>query len=359
MKIVIFDKYFGYNVGGAQRSLHTLVAGLKGQDITFLGCEVKKSFGADRFKIESLPIARFPILECQRFPYLEYLVNRSRIKKYFSNRTEQILITQGLWGAAAARFFPGKVIYFIRDEYQLNRIPFYNRGIKKIIKFFYLFLQLPGILIMFADNRYSIAKSKVVANSAYIAAGIKKNFGVIAEVIYPPLETKLELSGSSPLLKNEGYLTVIGSEYMKGRAIVESLAMAMPYEQFMIVGREFSKRVHRSNIVYEPWSNNIQEIYAKTKIILVPSVCAEGFCRVALEAMSIGIPVISSDRGGLPEVVDENCLISDIWDIGVWREKILAVKDGYDIFAKKALDKSRSFETYRQIKKFIDLVGKI
>lgn len=359
MKIIVFDKYFGYNVGGAQHSLHTLVAGLKEQDIIFAGCEVKKSFGAGRLKIESLPVIRFPILECQRFPYLEYLFNRSRLKRYFSNRTEKVLITQGLWGAAAARFFPGKVIYFIRDEYQLNRIPFYKRGIKIVIKLFYLFVQFPGIIIMFADSRCTVAKSQVVANSAYIAAGIKKGFGVEAKVIYPPIETSVTILSSSLPSQKDGYLTLIGSEYMKGREIVEQLAKKMPNQQFMIVGREFTKSIRRSNVVYEPWSNNTQEIYAKTKIILVPSICAEGFCRVALEAMSLGIPVVSSDKGALPEVVDEDCLISDIWDISIWQEKIKAVEAHYNIFAKKALAKSKLFETCQQVKKFVDLIDNI
>jgi glycosyltransferase involved in cell wall biosynthesis len=40
-----------------------------------------------------------------------------------------------------------------------------------------------------------------------------------------------------------------------------------------------------------------------TKLLLVPSVWAEPFGRVAVEAMINGIPAIVSDRGGLPEAV--------------------------------------------------------
>ena len=42
---------------------------------------------------------------------------------------------------------------------------------------------------------------------------------------------------------------------------------------------------------------------ALTRVLLVPSVFAEPFGRVAAEAMVNGIPAIVSDRGGLPEVV--------------------------------------------------------
>jgi glycosyltransferase involved in cell wall biosynthesis len=45
------------------------------------------------------------------------------------------------------------------------------------------------------------------------------------------------------------------------------------------------------------------KIYGECKILLVPSVWEEAYGRVVTEAQISGIPVVASDRGGLPEAV--------------------------------------------------------
>lgn len=45
------------------------------------------------------------------------------------------------------------------------------------------------------------------------------------------------------------------------------------------------------------------EMISKAKMVVVPSIWEEPFGRVALEALSVGTPVIASDRGALPEIV--------------------------------------------------------
>jgi glycosyltransferase involved in cell wall biosynthesis len=51
-----------------------------------------------------------------------------------------------------------------------------------------------------------------------------------------------------------------------------------------------------------------QQVYAGARVLVVPSL-DEGFGMTALEAMSLGIPVIVSDRGGLPELVGDAGLL--------------------------------------------------
>ena len=52
-----------------------------------------------------------------------------------------------------------------------------------------------------------------------------------------------------------------------------------------------------------------REIYAITKLLLVPSVTDEPFGRVAAEAMCNAIPPLVSDRGGLPDTVGDGGVV--------------------------------------------------
>jgi len=49
--------------------------------------------------------------------------------------------------------------------------------------------------------------------------------------------------------------------------------------------------------------SELAELYYKAKFVVMPSLCFETFCLVAAEAMSYGLPVIASRRGGLQELV--------------------------------------------------------
>ncbi|MBQ4081201.1 MAG: glycosyltransferase, partial [Thermoguttaceae bacterium] len=51
-----------------------------------------------------------------------------------------------------------------------------------------------------------------------------------------------------------------------------------------------------------------REIYRQSKILLIPSLCEETFCRVAVEGALNGVPIVGSDRGALPEVVGNKSL---------------------------------------------------
>ena len=50
-----------------------------------------------------------------------------------------------------------------------------------------------------------------------------------------------------------------------------------------------------------PNARNIEDILARTRILLMPSLWYEGFGLIVMEAMLRGIPVVSSDAGGLKE----------------------------------------------------------
>ncbi len=63
---------------------------------------------------------------------------------------------------------------------------------------------------------------------------------------------------------------------------------------------------HSLNIVFEGFKDNVCTYMNATKLILMPSIF-EGFGLVALEAMSLGKPVVCSGVGGLSDIINDNC----------------------------------------------------
>jgi len=51
--------------------------------------------------------------------------------------------------------------------------------------------------------------------------------------------------------------------------------------------------------------NHLDSFYANSRIVVLPSVCYEGFPMILPEAMLRGKPVIASRIGGIPEIVDD------------------------------------------------------
>ena len=56
-----------------------------------------------------------------------------------------------------------------------------------------------------------------------------------------------------------------------------------------------------ANVRILPNARNIDDVLARTRVLLMPSLWYEGFGLIVMEAMLRGIPVVSSDSGGLVE----------------------------------------------------------
>ena len=54
----------------------------------------------------------------------------------------------------------------------------------------------------------------------------------------------------------------------------------------------------------------LHELYEKASVVVLPSL-DEGFGLPALEAMTIGVPVVVANRGALPEIVEDAGLLFD------------------------------------------------
>lgn len=104
-----------------------------------------------------------------------------------------------------------------------------------------------------------------------------------------------------------GFVTMINPCELKGVSIFLALARAHPQVKFAAVptwganDEVLKELTELPNVCLLQPADNIEEILAQTRILLVPSLWPETFGYVVPEAMLRGIPVLASNLGGLPE----------------------------------------------------------
>ncbi len=157
---------------------------------------------------------------------------------------------------------------------------------------------------------------RLVANSRFTADRVRERLGLEAAVV-------------PPLVRPEIYRTVTRREVVlyvnphpvKGVEIALRLAAARPDIPFLFLEawslrpdrkRDLLARARKlPNVQWHDPVDDMRHMYGRARIVLMPSVWEEAWGRVATEAQVSGIPVLASDRGGLPESVGPGGILCD------------------------------------------------
>ncbi len=149
------------------------------------------------------------------------------------------------------------------------------------------------------------ACSGIIAIGNHTAGYIEQAIGRRPEVIHPPVY------GEPPFEKypagERELITMINPCAVKGISIFLGLARRFPKSVFAAVPGWGTTRTDRealeslANVRLLANVKNIGQVLRRTKVLLMPSLWYEGFGLSVMEAMLGGIPVISSDSGGLLE----------------------------------------------------------
>ena len=204
------------------------------------------------------------------------------------------------------------------------------------------------------DIKTIIAPSEFVKNTL-IQGGIKIPISVIPNFAPPPPQN-IEDS------KYSDYFLYVGAlERHKG--ILNLLEFFSKYHdeigaKLIIAGsgslEKHIKQFIKSNnldksIIYLGWLDptSLYSLYKDAISLIVPSIGAENAPLVALEALSVGTPVIMSNVGGLPEIAN-NINGSLIYNDNLELRKLLInfEKKNYELKAKEAYNKYYSIKGY-------------
>jgi glycosyltransferase involved in cell wall biosynthesis len=104
---------------------------------------------------------------------------------------------------------------------------------------------------------------------------------------------------------------------------------------------------------------DLYSLYYKARALVVPSIWPENAPLVALEAISVGTPVIASNTGGLPEIVgkiDKNLIFEDFVEL----EDLLSNFHKNDITSNKITEVyEKNFSPKAFVSKYINIINNI
>lgn len=150
--------------------------------------------------------------------------------------------------------------------------------------------------------------SGVVTVSEYLRAYVGEHGGLDATVLrFPVYGDPPFLDVRSTAAADDGFVLTINPCAVKGIDLFLRLADRFPKTPFAGVPTwgttddDRARMERRANVSILDPVDDIDALFRRTRVLLVPSLWDEAFGLVAVEAMLRGIPVMASDVGGLSE----------------------------------------------------------
>lgn len=349
---ILYTSYFGVGKGGAEVSLQLLI------DV------ISKSHSVFVASTENFRNAK--LLKFRRFRYVPNFYLQSKylenflIKNIVKNKIDIIHANDRLTSIAAinaAKKTNKKIIIHFRDYwFCCPKSSCYNpkKGNCEICKedmlrncsdrYFWDRYKLDYIrkqwnLLNNVDCKIAISSS---INERLVECGIKNSLIIpngieIKGIIKKKEDSKIKIA----------YLGKL--DYNKG---IDNLLKVIDFDkiEFVIAGNgPLENKVKEYPVKFLGWVKNADEVYSEADIVVVPSLWEEPFGRVAIEAMSFGIPVIASKIGGLKDIVVDGktgFLVSPN-DNNEWKDKINKLISDEKLrneFGRNGLERAKNYD---------------
>lgn len=156
----------------------------------------------------------------------------------------------------------------------------------------------------FQDAKFIHNANRIFCNSNFMQRAISDRFGVHNSEIDVLLQAcDIFPRNVAPHANTVGFIRR-GPE--KGFSFVLELARQSPDLHYVVYGhgRDLPASLP-SNVEWQGWASDRSSMFASAALWIVPSLWAEPFGRVSIEAQAANRPVLVAENGGLPETVDE------------------------------------------------------
>ena len=215
----------------------------------------------------------------------------------------------------------------------------YKLGLKKAKKVFF----------QNADNRDFMCSKGVIKGDYDLLPGSGVNLNQFIPLEYPDADT-VDFVFVGRMMKEKGI-----DNYLEA---AEAIKEKYPYTRFHICGepeQNYEKRVaelQQKNVaIFHGTVRNMAAMYSSVSCTIHPTYYPEGLSNVLLESSACGRPIITTDRAGCREVVDDGvngyiCKQNDSLDLIKQIEKFLALS--------KAERKEMGLAARRKVEKEFD-----
>lgn len=320
--------YLPQRAGGTESSVHDLCIELQKRHISVAVLSALKSgdtlYVRNRIKYKLHKSIDFPIDTDMGYPAFRGWTPVEGVNEVLRRFKPTVVITQGNFFNLANAFLNAKVptILYLRNA---------------------IFEQMHAMGQLSDGIGY-------LANSQFMADKFERKFGIKATVI-PPLVRPEAYRTSTSRRK----VIFINPHPFKGVDVALKLAKIRPDIGFEFIDcwpladkvRSAIEARARAleNVKWRKPVSDMRKVYRKAKIVLVPSQWEEAWARVVTEAHINGIPVVASDRGGLPESVGPGgILVNPEAELSEWADALSRLwddRDEYETFSQAALEYSK------------------
>ncbi len=361
MRILYILEYYYPNIGGVEKLFKNLAESRvsQGDEVTVIttlfnknlpkeetinGVQVYRLNLINRFFFTVLSIPRIykAAQKCDFIHTTSYNAGFPAIIAGMANRKKVIITFHEVWGKLWFKMpflsYPMKVLHFMY-EYMLLKLPF-----------------SVFVAVSMATREKLISAGIRKSNIVHIYNGI--NYAHFDQVKYAPSKIfTFSYYGRLGISKGLNLLIPAAGQFIRNHPDVQFnlIIPTIPKATFKKVIRLTQKHIIDKNLhLYHNLSEkSLYDLLSKSTCIVIPSY-SEGFCFAAVEAAAMEIPVISSNRGALKEVISgKNILMEEFSSKGIIR----ALEEAYT--GHWTTETQRKFDIISQNKKYNQLYANL